>query len=254
MTAQQEPTPGVGIRTSPRGRQPIEFPGAAAVPARERTRWRMSDFVYEELTEAIRSLRLAPGAPLSEPAVATWLQVSRGPVREAFTRLVDQGLVTVVPQVGSKVAPISMQAVREGVFIRNALEKSAFQQAIGLDNVDTRELHDLVDRNRDAANRNDAEEYFQTDEQLHQLVFALAGVPRLWEVVRGTKVNLDRLRRLHLGTAITDPEIVAEHQAIADAIDTRDEATGLRVIHRHSNRILGDTEKLRDEFPEFFVA
>src|SRR6476469_2072241 len=143
----------------------IQLPIAARV--------RISDFVYAELIEAIRELRLTPGTPLSEPAVAASLQVSRAPVREAFTRLADQSLVTIGPQVGSRVAPISMAAVNDAVFIRSALEKSAFQQAIGFDDLETAELQELADRNRDAATRGDQEEFIQTDEELHQLVFAL---------------------------------------------------------------------------------
>ncbi len=49
-------------------------------------------------------------------------------------------------------------------------------------------------------------------------MFALAGVPQIWQVVRGAKVNLDRLRRLSLSAAITNSEVTAEHQLIVDAI------------------------------------
>ncbi|GAA1963948.1 GntR family transcriptional regulator [Microbacterium deminutum] len=253
--ASEPSSEGFGFRGQARGRPFETFEGAersASLPSPARTR--ISDLVYEELSEAIRSLRLPPGAPLSEPAVAAWLEVSRAPVREAFTRLADQKLITIAPQVGSRVAPISMSGVEDAVFIRNALEKSAFEQAITFDDLDTTELHSLVDRNREAAMRGDAEDFFESDEQLHQLVFALAGVPRMWQVVRGTKVQLDRLRRLNLSGALTNAEVLDEHQGIVDALDARDAIAGARMIHRHSHRILTDTTKLREEYPDFFVA
>ena len=237
---------GRPLETLAGARQTTEYPN--------QPRRRISDYVYEELSEAIRSLRFPPGAPLSEPAVAAWLGVSRAPVREAFTRLVDQGLVTVVPQVGSRVAPISMGAVQDAVFIRIALETSAFEQAIGRNELDVVELQDLVDRNHAAAQEGDAEEFFDTDEQLHQLLFRLAGVPRIWQVVRGTKLHLDRLRRLSLGTAVANAEVLAEHQQLVDALARRDANDGRRIIHRHSNRVVTDTELLRTQFPDFFVA
>src|SRR3954452_9781655 len=197
MTEQQLPGGENGSRNGSRARTMDALGGlTAATPYSGGARVRISDFVYTELSEAIRQLRLPPGTPLSEPAVAASLQVSRAPVREAFTRLADQGLVTIVPQVGSQVAPISMVAVNDAVFIRSALEKSAFQQAIGFTDLDTSELQKLADRNRDASERGDMEEFFQTDEEVHQLVFALGGVPQIWQVVRGAKVHLDRLRRL----------------------------------------------------------
>ena len=253
--AQEKPTAEAAVRNYSRA------PGLATLDATRQVRarpgragGRISDYVYDELSEAIRDLRLKPGAALSEPAVAAWLNVSRAPVREAFARLVDHGLVTVVPQVGSQVAPISMQEVGDAVFIRNALETSAFQQAIDSSELDTTEIQRLADENREAAGRNDVEAFFATDEQLHQQVFTLAGVPHLWQFVRGTKLQLDRLRRLNLDAAIANDEIVHEHQQIVDALARRDEAVGVRVIHQHSSRIISDTENLRGEFPDYFES
>ncbi|QIG39429.1 GntR family transcriptional regulator [Microbacterium sp. 4R-513] len=218
------------------------------------SRGRISDYVYEELGEAIRSLRLHPGATLSEPAVAAWLKVSRAPVREAFTRLADQRLITIVPQVGSKVAPISMRDVSDAVFVRSSLETGAFRQTIAAQDLDVTQLQAMVDRNREALERGDAEEFFDTDEQLHQLVFALAGVPHLWELVRGMKVHLDRLRRMSLSAAIHNAELPLEHQRIVDAIVDRDEAAGTAVIHLHSHRVLADTTSLQAEYPDYFAS
>ena len=254
MSSESSPD-GFGFRGQARGRPSDTFEGAvrpAGMPSRARNR--ISDLVYEELSEAIRSLRLPPGAPLSEPAVAAWLEVSRAPVREAFTRLADQNLITIVPQVGSQVAPISMAGVEDAVFVRNALEKAAFERAIAIDPLDTSQLQALVDRNREAAEHGDAEGFFESDEALHQQMFALAGVPRMWQVVRGTKIQLDRMRRLNLSAALTNAEVVAEHQQIVDALESRDAAAGARVIFQHSHRILTDTISLRQDNPQFFVA
>lgn len=224
-----------------------------ALVAAPRVRYRMSDAVFTALSEAIRNLQLPPATPISEPGVAAALKVSRAPVREAITRLADLGLITVVPQVGSQVAPISLHEVEEAVFIRRALETSAFQQAISSDTPDVTRIQSLVDENAAAAAERDLEAFFETDEMLHQNVFALAGVPRLWDVVRGTKMQLDRLRRLNLAAAIENDEVIAEHQQLVDALATRDSVAGTRVIDKHSTRILGDTARMRADNPAFFT-
>lgn len=215
---------------------------------------RRSDAVFAVLSQAIRDLRLLPGAPLSEPAVAAALNVSRSPVREAFTRLTDLGLLIVVPQVGSQVAPISLRDVEEAVFIRRALETSAFLAAIAVEAPDVASIQQWVDANAAAARAGDLEEYFAADERIHEAVFALAGMPRIWEVIRGTKLQLDRLRRLNLSAAILNPEVLREHQQIVDALRTRDAELGARVIQQHATRILTDTARLREANPEFFAA
>jgi DNA-binding GntR family transcriptional regulator len=213
---------------------------------------RISDWVYDQLCEAIRTVELPPGAPLSEPSLAAHLNVSRAPIREALTRLADQRLVTVVPQVGTRVAPIFMAEVQEACFIRSALECGAFEKAISLPDLDTRALRQALELNIAAAEANDAEAFFTSDEQLHEAVFALAGVPHVWDVVRGIKLHLDRLRRLHLPDAVGNPVLVVEHTAIVEAVERRDEKAGLEVIRRHANRILADSDSLRARYPEYF--
>jgi DNA-binding GntR family transcriptional regulator len=233
---------------SRRGGPVIALPRVIA----ERPVRRVSDSVYDALTEAIRDLRLLPGAPISEPSIADWLQVSRSPVREAIARLVDLGLVTVLPQVGSYVAPISVSEVQEAVFIRSALETAAFKRALLVGEVDTTEIQRLVDINTLAARQGDIDTYLDTDEKLHQNVFELAGLGRIWDVVRRAKVQLDRLRRLSLARTISNPVLVEEHQLIVDCLRTLDEKRGIEVIERHATRILHTIDEHRALYPEYF--
>lgn len=216
-------------------------------------RQRISDWVYDEICEAIRDMSLPPGTPISEPRLAAQLNVSRAPVREALTRLADQRLVVVTPQVGTRVAPILMGEVAEACFVRSALEVSAFETAVAKPDLDTTELRRIFEVGARAAQAHDLEGFFEADEQLHQNVFALAGFPHVWEVLRGVKLNLDRLRRLHLADALEDPEITAEHRTIVEALETGDLSTGIETIRRHAQRILIDSDDgFRRRSPEYF--
>ncbi len=220
---------------------------------------RLSDGVYTELSEAIRSLELPPGTKLSEPTLAARLGVSRVPVREAIARLADQRLVTVTPQVGTRVAPILMSEVENACFIRSSLEAGALRQAIarGADldlGPDLGELHGILAENRAYFDVGDAEGFFATDELLHQAVFALAGVPQVWDVVRGVKVHLDRLRHLHLPHAMASSDIIDEHTQIVEALDRGDAQGGEAVIRRHAYRIIADSGELRVQYPEYFPS
>ena len=110
-----------------------------------------------------------------------------------------------------------------------------------------------MNANRAAAQAGDLKAFFDTDEKLHQTVFALAGIPRLWDLVRATKMQLDRLRQLNLASAIVNPEILDEHQQIVDALRDRDEAAGLIVIQNHANRIFATVEQYRATHPTYFA-
>ena len=220
---------------------------------------RLSDSVYAELSEAIRSLELPPGTKLSEPTLAARLGVSRVPVREAIARLADQRLVTVTPQVGTRVAPILMSEVENACFIRSSLEAGALRQAIArgrelAPGLELGELRGILASNRAFFDAGDADGFFATDELLHQAVFVLAGVPQVWDVVRGVKVHLDRLRHLHLPHAMASSDIIDEHTQIVEALERGDAAGGEAVIRRHANRIIADSDELRARYPAYFPS
>src|ERR671930_1714505 len=85
--------------------------------------------VYATLRDAIIRAELPPGRKLSENELATWLGVSRTPVREALVRLRDERLVAIVPQLGTFVTLISTEAVADAAFVREALECAAIRLA-----------------------------------------------------------------------------------------------------------------------------
>src|SRR3954462_6634181 len=64
----------------------------------------------------------APGARLSEAEVAKAFGVSRQPVREAFIKLAEEGLLEIRPQRGTFVRKISKTAVMDARFVREAIE------------------------------------------------------------------------------------------------------------------------------------
>jgi DNA-binding GntR family transcriptional regulator len=214
----------------------------------------MSDRVYEELLSAIRDLRLAPGAVLSETDLSVRLGVSRTPLRETISRLADQGLLQVVSQVGTSVALIDMAAVEEACFIRCALETAAFQGACSAEGLDVTGLRGTLARQEDAVARGDADAFFAADEDLHQEIFRLAGHPGVWTVVQRSKLQLDRLRRLILPEAITTRDVVDEHTRIVDLLAARDLNQGVEVIRRHSRHVLRQAADVRIRHPDYFVS
>ncbi len=90
---------------------------------------RMGSRVFDSLRQAIVQLRLRPGYLLSEADVARQLGVSRQPVREAFIKLAEIGLVEVKPQRGTFVMLISIRQVQNVRFIREAIEVAVVRKA-----------------------------------------------------------------------------------------------------------------------------
>ena len=78
--------------------------------------------IYRILRRDIVHCLIPPGTPLSEKEVSVRFDVSRQPVREAFIKLAENGLIQIRPQRGSYVNKISLSQVRNGCFVRQAIE------------------------------------------------------------------------------------------------------------------------------------
>src|SRR5262249_28228376 len=92
-------------------------------------RRKVTDWVYEELKSAIVDLRLAPGDPLREATLADQLGVSKTPIREALTRLEQEGLVETTSFKGAVVTGSSRRTVRETRDLRARRENAAARRA-----------------------------------------------------------------------------------------------------------------------------
>jgi len=95
--------------------------------------------------------------------------------------------------------------------------------------------------------------FFDTDEQVHQKFSVLAGMARIWDVVRRTKVQLDRLRQLSLRLSIKCHGLIAENQAIVYALRTQGSKLGTSTFQRHATGIFETVEKLQSANPNYFT-
>jgi DNA-binding GntR family transcriptional regulator len=227
--------------------------GALVPVVREVTRVRTSDHVYEELVSAIRELRLPPGASLSETELAKRLHVSRTPLREAIARMVENGLVSVIPQVGTRVELIKMSDVVQAQFVRESLEVAAFKVACKLQARDVTGLRALIGEQDRARERGDIDAFFAADEALHETIFSISGYPGAWRVMQPMKVQLDRLRRLSLPEQSVVASLIAEHIAIVDALEAGDVRAGKRAVSKHARRVLVYSPALRAQYPGYFT-
>lgn len=85
--------------------------------------------VYRYLRRDIVTCVIQPGALLSEKEVSARFNLSRQPVREAFIKLAEAGLVQILPQRGTFVRRISAKRVEDGRFIREAVEIAVVRRA-----------------------------------------------------------------------------------------------------------------------------
>lgn len=194
---------------------------------------------------------LPPGSRLSESELAARFAVSRQPVREAFIKLSEEGLLEVRPQRGTFVRRISQAAVMDARFVREAIEADivkllAARPDAGL----VEELRLQLQEQREAA-RTDAARFIKLDELFHKTLADAAGKARAWALIEGLKVQMDRVRYLSL-LRFPMVKLTAQHEAIVNAIGAGDQQAAEAAVRGHLREILSDLPAIFEEKPEFF--
>ena len=214
----------------------------------------LSQRVYASLKEAILSLALRPGAILRKGEVCEALGVSRSPVSEAVARLAAEALVEVVPQAGTFVAKLSMDEVREGAFLREALELAAIEEVARTTSEEQLvplrrilRLQEALVADRDLLAFHDA------DAQFHETILGLTGHRRLPALSRTAWVHVDRARRLLLPAPGRIAETVEEHRAILRALEAGDPEAARAALRHHLRQLVTRLERLAVERPELFA-
>jgi len=194
----------------------------------------LAETAYDRLREGIVSLRLAPGAPLTELELTRRLRISRTPIRSALLRLQQEGLVTSVKPGSNRlaVAPLTGDDMRELFLLVGALDGAAARLAAGLDaparSALADELATLNRRLRQVAHTTDPSDIRTAQEldlHFHHCYESAASGPRLRAKLRALHAQRERYVRVYTQALIHAHAVkdsLDEHGAIIDAIRAGD--------------------------------
>jgi DNA-binding GntR family transcriptional regulator len=224
VTAAPEGLPTIGERTSLRER------------------------VAESLRAALVSGRMVPGTTYSIPALAEQFGVSATPVREAMLDLVNEGIMSAVPNKGFRVVELSDAELDQITELRRLLEVPTVGDLAGaIDRAAVRRLRALADAVSDAARRGDVVGYVEADRELHLALLAEAGNPRLVEMVGRLRdqSRLYGLEQLAAEGVLVDS--AAEHMRLIDALESGDRRAAERVMAHHLDHVRGIWASRRED-------
>ncbi len=209
--------------------------------------------VYQTLREAILSLAYRPGEILRKPDICEALGVSRSPVADAVARLQAEGLVDVVPQAGTFVARFSMQEIREGAFLREAIEVAAIERVAARITDDQLQLlrRNLTVQAALVAD-GDIPGFYAMDAAMHELLLSFTGFPKLSQVADTAWLHVNRARQLILPVPGRVQATLAEHQAILAALEARDPLAARTAVQHHLRQLITYLEPLERERPDLF--
>lgn len=188
--------------------------------------------VFRTLRQDILACRLAPGAELREAELAERFSISKSPVRDALSRLVQEGLVNVVPRQGYRVAPISVKDVGDMFEYRCVLECACTRIAAG--RAEPQALRAL-DRFRIFEPASHPDGFIGYNRDFHRAVAELSGNARLMAAVSSQIDQMDRVVTLSVNAMRGhDPaRLVQQHADIIDAMQRKDARRASVLMARH---------------------
>ena len=188
--------------------------------------------VYTELRRQILDLELKPGQRLFEPELATRMQVSRTPLREALRLLLAEDLLDQLPTGGMVVRPLSAREIEELYSVRASLEGLLTAEAVPrLDDAGVAALKALVDRN--AALVDLPTDAMNAGHDFHLTIADIAGhqwAARLHAQVDG---QMARYRAFTNQSQERRTAALAEHREIFEALVARDAQRARALAESH---------------------
>jgi DNA-binding GntR family transcriptional regulator len=195
----------------------------------------LSARVYNQIKNLILCNEIMPGQKLHHQQLSERLGVSRTPIREALTRLVQEGYVSFLPNRGFTCKEIRMQEAEELYELREALEAFAVEKAIAtLTDKALRQLREKITAyGRDVQNRFTRERLVY-DQDVHLQIVQLTGN----ETLRNTLSHVfERIVLKRRTDGLYDPArgIAAhqEHLRLLEAMERRDAAGAVAILRSH---------------------
>jgi DNA-binding GntR family transcriptional regulator len=208
--------------------------GGKLVDEARKTGKPLTAMVRGRIEHMILSGALKGGERLNENALATELNVSRGPIREATRSLAEAGLVTIMRNRGAFVREISLEDVLHVYDIRAGLASVAGRLAALRATPDgVAELQTLWDEMEVARAQRDSDTYYEINRRFHARIVEMTGNPRLIDFHETT----EREVFLFLRRGVTGPSRIdtsnRQHKEMLDAIAAGDEQAAAQAFERH---------------------
>lgn len=198
----------------------------------------LTEVVYETIRDAIINRVIAPGARLTEAALAEQLNVSKTPVREALLKLRQIGLVEPSGRRGGRVTLPSRGLIQNAYETRRALESSAAEIVAqrGSD-ADIELIGASAARCLAAAEAGDLAGFRRWDLRFHEQIAEATGNPRLSQLVNDSFAVVMALRRRDVPQAEGSVACAQAHVRIAKAIARRDPDGALKAMREHVHQV-----------------
>ncbi len=208
--------------------------------------------VFHRIREDILNGKYKDNEELKEVAIGNELGVSRTPVREALRQLELEGLVQIIPNRGAYVTGIKVKDIQDIYMIRSRLEGLCARWAcenITSDQLD--EMEETIYLAEFHAARGHMDQMAELDNRFHNILYEASGSKMLEHLLKDFHQYVLRVRKKTLSSKERGLASNAEHEAIMEAIKSKDEEAAESLAHQHM--IKAYENMVKNGLPQIFT-
>jgi DNA-binding GntR family transcriptional regulator len=191
------------------------------------------DTAREGIRKLIVSRQLSPGEQIRQEELATLLNTSRSPIREALQALHSEGIVAHHPNRGYFVTRLSADKIEQIFMVRRLLETEVLKNVAWPTRSQLQRLRKLNGGISAAAERHDLSEIIRLNHEFHFEIFALSRFDLLIDELRRLWSLSDPYRALYLWDGAAQIRTVGEHDEILAALEKHDRKLLIRLVDEH---------------------
>lgn len=207
----------------------------------------LAEVCYTQIKEAIISLDMPPGLPISELQLAQQFAISKSPVREALQRLSHEGLVELEKNRQGRVTPLYPDVVREWYEIRSIIEPESLrltvQRPMSPDILNSlRRVNEIA---IEACHSEDLWGFINNSDRFHIGLAELSSnntlmqmIKELFDRVRRVRIAMYRHDRPHINNSFTIQGL-ERHLAVLDLIEADDFTAATQLLQDDISDFLG---------------
>ena len=209
----------------------------------------LRETVFQTLRKAILTGKLEPGERLTEIRLGKILGTSRTPIREAIRKLELEGLVTIVPGSGARVAQITERQLQDVLEVRRALDMLCARLASKrITPEEKRELRKANEDFRDSVRKGNFLDIAEADVRFHDVIIRASKNQTMMTVLDRLADNIYRYRFEFIKDDQRYEKLISEHEDLYQAIVNGDgeraaEAAALH-IERQMESVLQQLKKI----------
>jgi len=192
--------------------------------------------VYQELKKQIVLLDFKPGAVLREREIMKQFDVSRTPVREALMRLEMDGLVRIIPNVGSFVEDVSFQQLKDVFEIRSYLVRLSGQLAAA--RINDEDLAEIRERINGMKATQNTKTLIRLDGEIHKIINQATKNEVLIKMLNGLHDQAIRIWTFAGAKCSYWNDLAKELEDITAALELHDEELTARLLENHTERFM----------------